>query len=84
MTHLGEEQLIAYVLGDADEYARAEVDAHAVECETCRGEIAALRATLEAAADSPVPERGGDYGPRCGRGSSRVSARRGLAAWARP
>ena len=33
-----------------------------MECETCRGEIAALRATLEAAADSPVPERGGDYG----------------------
>ena len=62
MTHLGEEQLIAYVLGDADERARAEVDAHAAECETCRGEIAALRATLEVAADSPVPERGGDYG----------------------
>ena len=62
MTHLGEEQLIAYVLGDADERARAEVDAHAAECETCRGEIAALRATLEAAADSPVPERGDDYG----------------------
>ena len=62
MTHLGEEQLIAYVLGDADDHARSEVDAHAAECETCRGEIAALRATLEAAADSPVPERGGDYG----------------------
>ena len=62
MTHLAEEQLIAYVLGDANEQARAEVDLHAATCEVCRAELAALRATLEAAADSPVPERGEDYG----------------------
>ena len=62
MTHLAEEQLIAYVLGDADEQARQAVDAHAATCEACRAEIAALGATLEAAADSPVPQRGDEYG----------------------
>ena len=62
MTHLAEEQLIAYALGDADEQTRQAVDAHVAACETCRAEIDALRATLEAAADAPVPERGDDYG----------------------
>ena len=62
MTHLAEEQLIAYALGDADEQTCQTVDAHVAACETCRAELAALRTTLEAAAESVVPERGDDYG----------------------
>ena len=62
MTHLTDEQLITYVLGDAEHTARATVDAHATTCEACRAEIEALAATLEAAAAAPVPERGEDYG----------------------
>jgi hypothetical protein len=64
MTHLSEEQLIAYVVGDAPEGTSAATEAHAAMCERCRNEIEALRATLEATADSKVPERDDDYGAR--------------------
>ena len=48
MTHLSEEQLIAFVLGDATDDARTVVETHAATCERCRSEIGTLRATLEA------------------------------------
>jgi putative zinc finger protein len=89
MTHLAEEQLIAYALGDADEQTRQAVDAHAAECETCRAEIDALRATLEAAAESVVPERGDTYGaavwarlePQLPSAPSRVRATMNWRGW---
>ena len=64
MTHLSEEQLIAFVLGDAPEGTSAAAEAHAATCERCRNEIEAVRATLEVAADSKVPERDDEYGAR--------------------
>jgi hypothetical protein len=62
MTHVAEEQLIAFVLEDAEPAARDAVQAHLEKCEACRAEAAALRQTLEAASAQPVPERGDDYG----------------------
>ena len=61
MTHLSEDELIAYALGETGDNAR-DVERHAAGCDTCRAEIAALRTTLEAAAAVPVPERGAGYG----------------------
>ena len=73
MTHATEDQLIAVALGEpgaglpdaglsgADV---VDIDAHLASCEACRAELAAIRATLDAAAAAPVPERGDDYGAR--------------------
>ncbi len=62
MTHVAEDQLIAFVLDDVEPAERETVQAHLEQCEACRAEAAALRATLEAASAQPVPERGDDYG----------------------
>jgi hypothetical protein len=74
MTHVTEDQLIAAALGERDAAAAesaaetaaetAAVEAHLASCEACRAELAAIRATLDAAASVPVPERGDDYGAR--------------------
>ncbi len=61
MTHLSEDQLIAYALGEPGQRAD-EVERHAAGCDVCRAEIEALRTTLEAAAAMPVPDRGAGYG----------------------
>ncbi len=61
MTHLSEDELIAYALGDTGERT-ADVEGHAAGCDVCRAEIEALRTTLEAAAAMPVPDRGPGYG----------------------
>jgi putative zinc finger protein len=62
MTHVTEEQLIAFVLDDVEAADRDRIQAHLAECEPCRAEAAALRATLEAASAQPVPERDDRYG----------------------
>lgn len=62
MTHVAEDQLIAFVLDDVEPAGREAVQAHLAECEACRAEAAALRETLEAASAQAVPERGDDYG----------------------
>jgi hypothetical protein len=62
MTHVAEDQLIAFVLDDVEPAERETVQAHLEQCEACRAEAAALRATLEAASAQPVPERGDGYG----------------------
>ena len=62
MTHVADDQLIAYALGEAEAGTHAAVEAHLEECATCRGELDALRLVLEAAADVPVHERGDHYG----------------------
>jgi hypothetical protein len=64
MTHVGEEQLIAFVLDDVEPAERGGIEAHLGACETCRAEAAALRTTLETASEQTVPERGDDYGAR--------------------
>jgi hypothetical protein len=62
MTHVAEDNLIAFVLDDVEPAERETVEAHLEQCEACRAEAAALRETLEAASAQPVPERGDDYG----------------------
>ena len=62
MTHVTEEQLVAYALDDADPAARSEVDGHVAACHDCRQALAELRRVLEAASELEVPERSAEYG----------------------
>jgi hypothetical protein len=63
MTHITEEQLVAYALDDAEAGTRAAVEAHVDACAVCRMALDEIRATLDAAAIE-VPERGDDYGAK--------------------
>lgn len=62
MTHITDEQLVAYALDDVEAGTRAAVDAHVDSCGTCRTSLDEIRATLNQAAALEVPERGDDYG----------------------
>ena len=61
MTHITDEQLVAYALDDAEAGTRATVETHVESCPACRVSLDEIRATLDAAA-LDVPDRGDDYG----------------------
>jgi hypothetical protein len=63
MTHISEEQLVAFALDDAEAGTRAAVGAHLDACAACRLSLDEIRATLDAAAIE-VPERGDGYGAK--------------------
>jgi len=60
MSHLTEEDLIAYHYAFGENRAAAE--AHLAECAACRANFEALQRTLTAAGSAPLPERGDAYG----------------------
>src|SRR5687767_11794806 len=62
MTHITDEQLVAYALDDVEAGTRAAVDAHVDSCAVCRTSLAEIRVTLDRAAALEVPTRGDDYG----------------------
>jgi len=62
MTHITEEQLVAYALDDVEAGTRAAVAVHVEVCAACRTLLDEIRATLDASAALEVPERGDDYG----------------------
>jgi hypothetical protein len=62
MTHITDEQLVAYALDDVEAGTRAAVDAHVNSCGTCRTSLDEIRATLNQAAALEIPDRGDDYG----------------------
>ena len=64
MTHITEEQLVAYALDDAEAGTRAAVEAHVDACAECRMSLDEIRATLDASAGLEIPERGDDYGAK--------------------
>ena len=59
MSHLSEEELIAYQDGEAK--GRAEVAAHLEECPECREARARIEAVFAALDAMPVPDPGADY-----------------------
>lgn len=62
MTHITEEQLVAFALDDVEAGTRAAVEAHVETCAACRASLDEIRATLDHAASLEVPARGDDYG----------------------
>jgi anti-sigma factor RsiW len=62
MTHITDEQLVAYALDDVEAGTRATVETHFEACAACRASLAEIRATLDQAAALHVPDRGDDYG----------------------
>ena len=62
MTHITEEQLVAYALDDVEAGTRAAGEAHVETCAACRASLDEIRATLDHAAALEIPERGDDYG----------------------
>ena len=64
MTHITEEQLVAYALDDAEAGTRATVETHVESCAACRASLDEIRATLAESAALDVPDRGGDYGAK--------------------
>ena len=60
MQHLTEEHLVAHYFGDAD--ARSDTREHLAQCAQCAQQFDTLRRVLELVKESPVPERGEDYG----------------------
>lgn len=62
MTHLREEQLIAYQ--DGETAGREQLTAHIRECERCRTELERITEMLAAYQALPVPDPGEDYGRR--------------------
>ena len=75
MTHITEEQLVAFALDDVEAGTRAAVDAHVETCAECRASLGEIRATLDHAASLEVPARGDDYGASVWE-SHRVPSRR--------
>jgi hypothetical protein len=61
MTHIGEEQLVAYALDDA-EGTRIAIETHLASCAACRAELEELRRVLLAAAELDAPQRPPGYG----------------------
>ena len=64
MTHITEEQLVAYALDDAEAGTRATVETHVESCAACRASLDEIRATLGESAALDVPDRGDDYGAK--------------------
>ena len=64
MTHITEEQLVAYALDDAEAGTLAAVEAHVNACAVCRMSLDEIRATLDAAAGLDIPHRDDDYGAK--------------------
>jgi len=64
MTHITDEQLVAYALEDVEAGTRAAVEAHVETCADCRGSLDEIRATLAESATLDVPDRGDDYGAK--------------------
>jgi hypothetical protein len=62
MTHIPDDDLIAFALDDAEDGTRGAVAAHLETCAACRVSLDEIRATLDAAAALDVPARGDDYG----------------------
>ena len=62
MTHITEEQLVAFALDDVEAGTGAAVEAHVETCAACRASLDEIRATLDHAASLEVPSRGDDYG----------------------
>ena len=60
MQHLTEEQLVAHYFGDAE--ARSDTREHLSQCAQCAQQFDMLRRVLELVKESPVPDRGEDYG----------------------
>ncbi len=62
MTHLSEEQLVAYRVGYADADEAASIEQHVGACDACRASLYAIELTLSAVARVPMPERSEGYG----------------------
>jgi hypothetical protein len=62
MTHVSEEQLVAFALDDADQSTRGVIETHLATCGECREALDELRRVLVAASALEVPERSADYG----------------------
>lgn len=62
MSHITEEQLVAYAMGDVQAGTDAATTSHLESCPSCQTALDQIRATLDAAAALPVPDRGDDYG----------------------
>ncbi|MGC4055818.1 MAG: hypothetical protein QM757_43955 [Paludibaculum sp.] len=60
MTHLTEEQLVLYYLGESEELTEAR--AHLDDCAACRADLAAVQRTLNLVSTWEAPERGPEYG----------------------
>ncbi|WP_321473808.1 hypothetical protein [uncultured Paludibaculum sp.] len=60
MTHLTEEQLVLYYLGESEQHTEAR--AHLDECAACRADLAAVQRTLNLLDTWETPERGPEYG----------------------
>ena len=60
MTHLTEEQLVLYYLGESEELTEAR--AHLDDCAACRADLAAVQRTLNLMNTWETPERGPEYG----------------------
>jgi hypothetical protein len=62
MTHITEDDLIAYGLDEIEPGTRGAVAAHLETCAACRASLDEIRATLSMAERAGVPERGEAYG----------------------
>jgi hypothetical protein len=62
MTHIVEDDLIAYALDEVEDGTRGAVLAHCETCAACRASLDAIRETLALAGRAEVPERGDGYG----------------------
>lgn len=62
MTHIEDDALVAFAMGDAAPGTGGTIEAHLESCAACRADLAGVRAALDAASDLPVPYRGEDYG----------------------
>jgi len=82
MTHLSEEELLAYRNGEAAK--PAAVEAHLRGCEACRSSYEALEQVLGLIESVPIPERGEEYGAQVWQkisGRLGRSEREGRKAW---
>ena len=62
MSHITDDDLIAYALGDVETGTQAAAAAHLETCAACRASLESIAATLMLAGRHEVPERGEDYG----------------------
>ena len=62
MSHVAEEQLVAFYFGDTEGDEAAEIERHLHECDACQRAFAEVQRTLSAVGSLPVPERSESYG----------------------
>jgi hypothetical protein len=62
MTHIADDDLIAYALDDVEAGTRGAIAAHLETCAACRASLDEIGATLAIAERAGVPERGDEYG----------------------